>query len=184
MYLKKMTWLCALLALAVTIGGVFDASMVEGKTKKETAKNATVKEEICCDTDAEDGYSSEDLKYLAAITYCEAGNQSYAGMMGVGIVVLNRVRSEAFPNTILAVLKQRCQFTPVGTGKFAKEVRNVENGKYRKGARRLCMKAAQEVLEGQRVVNYKGRKLSLKSYHFFSQRLSGARLRIGGHDFK
>ena len=40
MYLKKMTWLCALLALAVTIGGVFDASMVEGKTKKETAKNA------------------------------------------------------------------------------------------------------------------------------------------------
>ena len=48
----------------------------------------------------------------------------------------------------------------------------------------IHMKAAQEVLEGQRSVTYKGRKLSMKKYHFFSGRLSKPKLRIGGHQFK
>ena len=67
---------------------------------------------------------------------------------------------------------------------FAREVKNVEKGKYSKGARRECLKAAQEVLEGQTKVTYKGRKLSMKKYHFFNGRLSSPKLRIGGHAFK
>ncbi len=133
---------------------------------------------------ARKSYTDRDLKHMAAIIYCEAGNQSYAGKMAVGCVVMNRVKSSRFPNTILKVLKQPGQFSPVRQGKFAREVRRVERGRYARGARRSCMKAAQEVLEGQRSVTYKGRKLSMKKYHFFSGRLSRPKLRIGGHQFK
>lgn len=133
---------------------------------------------------AEKSYKDNDLKYMAAIIFCEAGNQSYAGKVAVGCVVMNRVNSSKFPNSILRVIKQPGQFSPVRQGKFSREVKNVESGKYSYGARRQCMKAAQEVLEGQRDVTYKGRKLSMKKYHFFSGRLSRPKLRIGGHQFK
>lgn len=133
---------------------------------------------------AKKSYTDNDLKHLAAIIYCEAGNQSYAGKMAVGCVVMNRVKSSDFPNTIMKVLKQPGQFSPIRQGKFAKEVKRVEAGRYSRGARLKCMKAAQEVLEGQRSVTYKGRKLSMKKYHFFSGRLSRPKLRIGGHQFK
>ena len=133
---------------------------------------------------AEKSYKDNDLKYMAAIIFCEAGNQSYAGKVAVGCVVMNRVNSSKFPNSILRVIKQPGQFSPVRQGKFSREVKNVESGKYSYGARRQCMKAAQEVLEGQRDVTYKGRKLSMKKYQFFSGRLSRPKLRIGGHQFK
>lgn len=133
---------------------------------------------------ADKPYTDNDLKYMAAIIFCEAGNQSYAGKMAVGCVVMNRVNSSRFPNTILRVIKQPGQFSPVRQGKFSREIRNVERGKYSYGARRQCMKAAQEVLEGQRNVTYRGRKFSMKKYHFFSGRLSRPKLRIGGHQFK
>lgn len=133
---------------------------------------------------AKRSYTDNDLKYMAAIIYCEAGNQSYAGKMGVGCVVLNRVKSSDFPNTVLKVIKQPNQFGPVRQGKFKREVEKVEDGKYFTGARRLCLKAAQEVLEGQTNVTYKGKELSMKKYHYFNGKLSGAKLRIGGHQFK
>lgn len=133
---------------------------------------------------AKKSYTSKDLKYMAAIIYCEAGNQSYAGKMGVGCVVMNRVNSSRFPNTVLKVIKQPYQFGPVRQGKFAREVKNVDRGLYSRGARRSCLKAAQEVLEGQTKVTYKGRKLCMKKYYFFNGRLSKPKLRIGGHQFK
>lgn len=129
-------------------------------------------------------YTENDVKHMAAIIFCEAGNQSYAGKVAVGCVVMNRVQSPKFPNTILKVITQPYQFSPVRQGKFSREVKKVESGKYSKGARRQCMKAAQEVLEGQRNVTYKGRKLSMKKYHFFNGRLSSPKLKIGGHQFK
>lgn len=129
-------------------------------------------------------YTENDVKHMAAIIFCEAGNQSYAGKVAVGCVVMNRVQSSKFPNTVLKVIKQPYQFSPVRQGKFSREVKKVESGRYSKGARRQCMKAAQEVLEGQRNVTYKGRKLSMKKYHFFNGRLSSPKLKIGGHQFK
>ena len=62
---------------------------------------------------AEKSYTDNDLKYMAAIIYCEAGNQCYAGKIAVGCVVMNRVKSSSFPNTVLKVIKQRGQFSPV-----------------------------------------------------------------------
>ena len=50
---------------------------------------------------------------LAAIIYCEAGDEPYEGMVAVGTVVLNRVNSQFFPNTITDVIYSPGQFTPV-----------------------------------------------------------------------
>lgn len=61
-------------------------------------------------------YDSTDLYWLSHIIYAESGNQPLEGKIAVGNVVLNRVNSSAFPNTIYGVLFQRGQFTPAMTG--------------------------------------------------------------------
>ena len=109
---------------------------------------------------------------------------SKAGKTAVGIVVMNRKKSGAFPNSIRGVLKQRGQFTPVRTGKWQKEMKKYSQGKYKSGARAKCVQAAKIALEGEKCVTYKGKEIKMSKYHFFSQRLSHAKLRIGGHDFK
>lgn len=129
-------------------------------------------------------YTNRELKMMSAIIYCEAGNQSQAGKTAVGIVVMNRKKSSNFPNSIEGVLRQSYQFTPVRTGKWAKEMKKYSQGKYESGARAKCVKAAKTALEGEKTVTYKGKVIKMSRYHFFSQRLSRARLRIGGHDFK
>lgn len=60
--------------------------------------------------------SSSDLDLLAAIIYCEAGNQSMEGKIAVGQVVMNRVASPSFANTIHDVIYEAGQFTPAMTG--------------------------------------------------------------------
>lgn len=64
------------------------------------------------------GYSEEDLYWLSRIIYCESGNQSLEGKIAVGNVVLNRVVSPQFPNTVYSVIFQRNQFTPASNGRI------------------------------------------------------------------
>lgn len=63
---------------------------------------------------------SEEIRLLAALIYCEAGNQSYEGKVAVGSVVMNRIASGRFPNTLEGVIYQRGQFTPARSGKLAR----------------------------------------------------------------
>ena len=81
-----------------------------------------------------------DRDLLAAIIQCEAGGEPYAGKIAVGAVIMNRVRSGAFPNTIAGVVYQPMQFQPVRSGRLA--IRLSE------GANSECYKAADEVLSG------------------------------------
>lgn len=61
-------------------------------------------------------YNADDVDRLSHIIYAEAGNQPLAGMIGVGAVVMNRVSSDRFPNTIEEVLYAPGQFDPVSNG--------------------------------------------------------------------
>ena len=61
---------------------------------------------------------SNDVAMLAALIECEAGGESYTGMVAVGAVVVNRVNSGSFPNSVSGVIYQGGQFTPVATGTF------------------------------------------------------------------
>lgn len=59
---------------------------------------------------------ADELKLLAALIQCEAGNQPYEGRVAVGAVVMNRVRSGAYPNNIQGVIYASGQFTPALNG--------------------------------------------------------------------
>ncbi len=63
----------------------------------------------------------DDVDLLAAIIYCEAGNQSYDGKLAVGQVVLNRVSSTKFAaSTLREVIYSKSQFTPAKNGTLNK----------------------------------------------------------------
>lgn len=78
---------------------------------------------------------------LAALIQCEAGGESYEGQVAVGAVVMNRVRSSAYPDSIHGVIYASGQFTPAMNGK----VNTVyESGKIKES----CVRAAEEAIAG------------------------------------
>lgn len=87
---------------------------------------------------------ADEARLLGALIYCEAGNQSYEGMVGVGAVVMNRVKSGAYPNTIHSVIYASGQFTPAMTGKVARV--------YEGQVPDVCMQAAQAAINGETTV--------------------------------
>ena len=63
-------------------------------------------------------YSNSDLYLLAKVVYAEARGEPYEGKVAVAAVVLNRVRSANFPNTISGVVYQPYAFTAVSDGQI------------------------------------------------------------------
>ena len=59
---------------------------------------------------------SSDHRLLAKLVYAEARGEPYKGQVAVAAVVLNRVESSSFPNTISGVIYQRNAFTCVNNG--------------------------------------------------------------------
>lgn len=81
-----------------------------------------------------------DLRRLAAIIYCEARGEPYEGQVAVATVVMNRVESTRFPNTVEEVIAQPNQFTPYGMGLYAIALAKDD-------MQQSCIDAAREVLE-------------------------------------
>ncbi len=69
-------------------------------------------------------YDENSLFWLSRIIYAESGNQSLEGQMAVGNVVLNRVESPIFPDTIKGVIAQKNQFSPYRNGALADRTPN------------------------------------------------------------
>ena len=65
-------------------------------------------------------YNSDSVYWLSRIINAESGNQPLSGKIAVGNVVLNRVASALFPNTVKGVVFQKNQFTPVSNGSIYK----------------------------------------------------------------
>ena len=84
--------------------------------------------------------SVDEVTLLAAIIQCEAGGEAYEGQVAVGAVVMNRVKSSRFPNTIEGVIYQKGQFTPVQTGVLARRLAGT--------IKQSCYDAAREALAG------------------------------------
>lgn len=80
-------------------------------------------------------------RLLAALIFCEAGNQPYKGKVAVGAVVMNRIASSKYPNSIDAVIYQKGQFGPARTGKLN---RVLNSGSYTSS----CLQAAEDALNG------------------------------------
>lgn len=110
--------------------------------------------------------NQDDLDLMAAIIECEAGGESYEGKVAVGAVVMNRVNSSKFPNTISEVIYQKGQFSPVASGKLSRVLS--------RGAREDCYDAARDVLNGANTVGDKlffsagsGKGIQIGNQHFY-----------------
>lgn len=68
----------------------------------------------------ESWYDADTLYWLSRIINAESGNQILDGKIAVGNVVMNRVNSQLFPNTIYDVLYQKNQFSPASNGNLKK----------------------------------------------------------------
>lgn len=94
------------------------------------------------------GLSDYELMLLATIIYCEAGNQGLEGQLAVGYVVMNRVRSGLFPNTLEGVLRQSRQFEPVGSGRFDLVLQAEQDDDIPNIVTQSCWTAASTVVNG------------------------------------
>lgn len=86
--------------------------------------------------DYSSSYTNSDLYLLAKCIYAEARGESYTGQVAVGAVILNRVASSAFPNSVAGVIYQQHAFTAVSDGQI-----NLEPDK-------TAMNAASDALNG------------------------------------
>ncbi len=84
--------------------------------------------------------TTEDLYLLAAIVYAESGSESYAAQLAVANVVMNRLRSSYYPDTISEVIYQPYQFTACKTKTFANALST--------GGSSESLRAAQEAMAG------------------------------------
>ncbi len=117
---------------------------------------------------SEVSFSDDDLYLLANLIYCEAGGEPYVGQVAVGSVVMNRVLSSKFPDTIIGVIYQKGQFAPVASGRLALAL-SVDK------ATDSCYRAAEEAMSG---ITNVGNCL------FFRTPIPGLNgIRIGGHVF-
>ena len=80
--------------------------------------------------------NDSNLNLLSRLIYGEARGEPYVGQVAVGAVVLNRVKSSSFPNTIAGVIYQNGAFDVVSDG----QINLVQNS--------TAKKAAQDALNG------------------------------------
>ena len=113
-------------------------------------------------------YEENDRYLLANLIYCEAGAEPYEGKLAVGAVVINRLCSSVYPNTITGVIYQYKQFSPVSDGHLALAL--AENR-----ATESCYQAADAAMSGSTNV---GNRV------YFRTPIPGLEgLQIGGHIF-
>lgn len=166
--------------LVTVIAAVFTLCLVL-QVPSQAATKATTEEK------QESNYTESELRYMTSIIYCEARGESYAGKKAVGIVVMNRTRSELFPDTVKEVIYQKGQFSPVRNGSMSKALKLYD--KYTKSGKmtkvmKSCRKAAIEALEGSTTVKVDGKTKEMKRYLFFSRSIRNAKYTLGAHQFK
>lgn len=112
---------------------------------------------------------SENVALFAAILECEAGSTNYSGLLAVATVIMNRVESPRFPNTLKGVIYQSGQFSPAWTGRLDKVLE--------RGPRPLCYTAAKAALNGARYA-------PVKHCYFFRSASTGVSgINVGGNVF-
>jgi len=136
-----------------------EAKMLELKAEERAKKETAIKYRD------DFNYTAEDLKLLACLIHAEAGTQSYEGKLAVANVVLNRVKSSKYPNTIKGVIYQPGQFSVARSGSLQKQLDNYNN--FKSTSQKMSIKAAKDALEG---ANNIGSRLYFHSYKAASKK--------------
>ncbi|MBQ0005771.1 MAG: cell wall hydrolase, partial [Clostridiales bacterium] len=106
----------------------------EAERKEKEKKQLTAKQSAVI-------ANADETRLLAALIQCEAGSVDYEGCLAVGAVVMNRVRSGAYPATISGVIYASGQFSPARNGRLAAAYNGNISG--------VCVQAAQAALAGE-----------------------------------
>lgn len=86
------------------------------KQEQEQSKKESSKETV--KTSAKGNISAAEMELLCKITHAESRGEGTKGQMAVANVILNRVKSGKFPDTIKGVIFQKGQFTPASKSSF------------------------------------------------------------------
>lgn len=113
-------------------------------------------------------FAEGDRYLLANLIYCEAGGEPYEGQLAVASVVINRVLSSKFPDSVVGVIYQNKQFSPVASGRLGLALTS-------NMATERCYQAADAAMSG---IN------NIGSCVFFRTPIEGLTgINIGGHVF-
>lgn len=120
--------------------------------------------------------SEEDKYVLQRIVEAEATGQEVKGKMMVANVILNRVKSKTFPNTVAGVVFQKGQFSPISDGRY-----------YSVNITSTTKEAVERVLKGednsQGALYFMARKYATKNNaRWFDNNLTWV-TSYGGHEF-
>ena len=126
------------------------------KAKKSTSSNSSSNKQKASSSS---NINSDSVKLLACLIQAEAGNQSYEGKLAVANVVLNRVRSSKYPNSIHDVIYQKGQFGVSTSGSLSKQLNQYSS--YHTTDQLLSIQAAKDALSGS---NNIGSCLSFNRY--------------------
>lgn len=144
-----------------------DIAALQKQYEEELAKSRLAAQSSWRDI-SEVKFEEGDRMLLANLIYCEAGAEPYSGQVAVGAVVINRVLSSRYPNTIVGVIYQNKQFSPVNDGHLALALANNR-------ATASCYQAADEAMSGVTNVGH---------CVYFRTPIPGINgIRIGGHVF-
>lgn len=144
-----------------------DIAALQKQYEEELAKSRLAAQSRWRDI-SEITFEEGDRKLMANIIYCEAGAEPYEGQVAVGAVVVNRVLSSVYPDTVVGVIYQKKQFSPVASGRLALALANDK-------ATESCYRAADEAMSG--VTN-------VGQCVYFRTPIPGLEgIRIGGHIF-
>jgi len=112
--------------------------------------------------------SASEIALFAGILQCEAGSSDYDALLAVATVIMNRVESSSWPNSVRDVIYQKNQFSPASSGFLNRVLAN--------GPASLCYTVAKDALNGKRLDKVK---------HCYSFRMAGTAsgITIGGNVF-
>ena len=115
-----------------------EQAIIAKQKAEEEAKKAEQSQKAATTQKAAVEASYDEVTILGALIQLEAGNECYDGQVAVGAVVMNRVRSGSYPNSISDVVYQRGQFS----------VRDRVAGVAAGGVKSSCLQAAQQAING------------------------------------
>lgn len=121
---------------------------------------------------------ADQIKLLACIIYCESASESYDGKLAVANVILNRVKSSRYPNTIKEVVYQKNQFSPASSGRLETHLKRYASFSTKNELDSI--KAAKDALSGNN--NIENRMRFRSSYAVSVEDIENA-IQIGTHVF-
>ena len=138
-------------------------TMEEIQKKEQEEKREKLKQQL-----AAFKANGNETVLLAALIQAEAGGQPYDGKVAVGAVVMNRVKSGRYPNSIAEVIYAPGQFGPISNGSIAR---------YLNGPSASCMQAAQDAINGYTTIG------TYTHFRRAGSNVGGDSIVIGSHVF-